>query len=405
MKRLARLALLGLGVLAGGAVLAWALAPRPLEVERVQATLGPFESSIDEDARTVLHDRYVVSAPLAGRLQRLSLREGDAVQPGSPVASLTPVLSPMLDQRSLQQQEARVGAAQAAVQRAQAQAAAQRAGRDRARLALQRSEQLALQGFVAATVLDADRLGALAAQRELDSALEGVHVAEHELGQARAALGLLQAGPGERTFVLRAPVAGQVLKVHQASETTVALGAPVLDLGDLRGLEVLAELLSVDALRVQPGQAVRIEGWGGRGALSGQVHSVSPAAFTKVSALGVEEQRVNVRIAFTGPVAERAGLGDGYRVAVRIITRHEAQVLRVPVSAVFPRPGAAVDPTGEQAAVFEWQQDRARLRLVTVAARNDQQAWVSAGLSAGTTLINYPPAALKDGARVRERRP
>ncbi len=384
----------GLALLAG---LAWAFAPRPLEVEVATATLGPFETDIAEDARTRLRDRFVVSAPLAGRLQRVALREGDTVAAGTVLATLMPVLSPMLDERSLREQQARVGAAEANLQRAATRIGAARVALEQARNELRRTEQLAQQGFVAPTKIDADRLSAQAAQKELDTAVDSEHIARHDLEQSRAALGAVRGGAGAG-FALRAPVAGRVLKLHQSSEATVALGAPLIDIGDTTRLEIVAELLTSDALAARPGSAVRIERWGGPGVLQGRVVRVEPAAFTKVSALGVEEQRVNVLIELTSPAAESAALGDGYRVGVRIVTRSEANVLRVPVSAVFPQ------PQGAGAAVFVVDGGRARLQPVTVAARNGVDAWVQQGLAAGATVIVYPPAAVADGARVKPRK-
>ncbi len=387
----------GVAALGLAAMLGWAFAPRPQPVEVATATVGPFETTVDEDARTRLVDRYVVSAPLAGRLQRITLREGDAVDEGTVVATLMPLLSPMLDERTLREQQARVGAAEAGARRAITRIEAARVALEQARVELARTEQLAQQGFVAPTKIDADRLAAQAAQKELDTAVENDHVARHELDQARAALGAVRGG-SSAAFALRSPVKGRVLKVHQTSETTVALGAPLVEVGDTAKMEVLAELLTTDALAARPGSAVRIERWGGPGVLQGRVRLVEPAAFTKVSALGVEEQRVNVLIAITSPVAEWAALGDGYRVGVRIVTRREEKALQVPVSAVFPRPG------GEGHAVFVVDGDRARLQPVTVAARNGHDAWLRDGLAAGATVIVYPPSNVADGVRVRARK-
>jgi HlyD family secretion protein len=397
--------------LAAGALLAavgWAFAPRPTPVEVAKAVLESFETSIEEDARTRLRDRYVVSAPLAGRLQRVALREGDMLARGDVVATLTPLLSPMLDQRSLREQQARVGGAEAAVQRATAQADAARVGRERAGVDLRRTEQLAQQGFVAPTKIDADRLAAQAAQKELEAAVQSLRVAQHDLTQARAAMSAVQTNPAGGGFGVRSPVAGRVLKVHQPSETIVALGTPLVDIGDTTRLEVVAELLSSDALQARPGSAVRIERWGGPVPLQGQVRSVEPAAFTKVSALGVEEQRVNVLIDITSPAADWAALGDGYRVGVRVVTRSEPRVLCVPVSAVFPLPQAAADGGAqagldERAAVFVVEQGRARLQPVKLGGRNGRTAWVVQGLQEGARVIVYPPTALAEGARVAER--
>lgn len=389
-----------LGAAAAGvlllAALGWAFAPRPVAVEVATATVGPFETSIAEDARTRLRERFVVSAPLAGRLQRTALREGDSVAAGAVVATLLPLMSPMLDERSLREQQARVGAAEANVHRAATRIEAAKVAQEQARNELRRTEQLAQQGFVAPTKIDGDRLAAQAAQKELDAAVDGERIARHELAQARAAFGAVRSGSGAG-FVLRAPVAGRVLKLHHTSEATVALGAPLLELGDTAQMEIVAELLTSDALSAAPGSAVRIERWGGPVELQGRVRRVEPAAFTKVSALGVEEQRVNVLIDITSPAADWAALGDGYRVGVRIVTRSEPRVLRVPVSAVFPRPQA------EGMAVFVLDGGRARLQPVVVAARNASAAWVQDGLSEGAVVLVYPPAAVADGVRVKAR--
>lgn len=393
------------------ALLAWAFAPRPIEVEVVQARLGPFEASIDEDGRTRVTDRFVLSAPLAGRLRRVTLREGDAVAVGQVVATMLPVLSPMLDERTLAELRARVGAAAAGVQRAHAGVESAQVALQQAADELRRSEGLAQQGFIAATKLEADRLAAQSARRQLDAAVQGEHVAGHELDQARAALGAVQAGgtagAAGAGFELRSPVAGQVLKLHAQSEAVLTLGAPVMDLGDVARLEVVVELLSSDALQAAPGSAVRIERWGGPGVLQGRVRRVEPVAFTKVSALGVEEQRVNVIVELTSPRTQWAALGDGYRVAVRIVTLSQREALTVPVSAVFPLPEGSADaapaPSAPRHAVFRLEGGRARLQPVALRARNGSQAWVAQGLSAGEHVIVYPPAGVADGARVRAR--
>ncbi|MDO8419380.1 MAG: HlyD family efflux transporter periplasmic adaptor subunit [Rubrivivax sp.] len=383
------------------ALLAWAFAPRAVEVEVAEATTGPFETTIDEDARTRVADRFVVSAPLAGRLPRVTLREGDAVAAGDRVATLLPAFSPMLDERSLLEQQARVATAQAGVQLAATRIGAARVALEQARSEQRRAEQLAQQGFVSSSKIETDRLAAQAAQKELDAATDGERIARHEVQQARAALNAVRDGAsGRGAFELRSPVAGRVLKVHHQSETVVATGTPLLEVGDTARMEVVAELLTTDALLAVPGSAVRIERWGGPTVLQGRVRRIEPAAFTKISALGVEEQRVNVLIDITSPAAEWAALGDGYRVGVRIVTRSEASVLRVPVSAVFPLPAGA---GAAGFAVFVLDGGRARLQAVTVGARNGSEAWVQRGLEAGARVLIYPPAGVRDGARVRVR--
>lgn len=390
--------MLAAGAAVAAALFAWAFAPRPLGVELAAASEGPFETSIEEDGKTRLRDRFVVAAPLAGTLARITLREGDAVEAGAPLASITPVLPVMLDERTRREQQLRVEITQAQVQRVAARIEGAKVGLAQARNEQQRSEQLARQGFVAPTKLESDRLSVLAAQKELEAAVEEGHVAGHEVEQARAALmAATRAGAGAgKGFEVRAPIAGRVLKVAQASEGPVALGAPLVELGDTARLEVVAELLTADALRAAPGSAVRIERWGGDGVLEGRVRLVEPAAFTKVSALGVEEQRVRVLIDLVSPAQRWASLGDGFRVGVRIVTRSLPKVLKVPVSAVFPRPEG-----GD--AVFVVEGGRARLVPVQLGARNGQEAWIESGLAAGAQVIVYPPPATRDGLRVAPR--
>lgn len=390
--------MLAAGAAVGVALFAWAFAPRPLGVELAAASEGPFETSIEEDGKTRLRDRFVVAAPLAGTLARITLREGDAVEAGTPLASITPVLPAMLDERTRREQQLRVEITQAQTQRVAARIEGAKVGLAQARNEQQRSEQLARQGFVAPTKLESDRLSVLAAQKELEAAVEEGHVAGHEVEQARAAL-MAATRPGAgagKGFAVRAPIAGRVLKVAQASEGPVALGAPLVELGDTARLEVVAELLTADALRAAPGSAVRIERWGGDGVLEGRVRRVEPAAFTKVSALGVEEQRVRVLIDLVSPAQRWASLGDGFRVGVRIVTRSLPKVLKVPVSAVFPRPEG-----GD--AVFVVEGGRARLVPVQLGARNGQEAWIESGLAAGAQVIVYPPPATRDGLRVAPR--
>lgn len=389
----------GTVTLALAALLGWAFAPRPLEVEVAAVTEGPFETTIEEDGKTRLRDRYVVSAPLAALLPRITLREGDAVEAGALLATLTPVLPAMLDERTRREQQVRVEIAQAQTQRAAARIEGAKVALAQARNEQQRTEQLAKQGFVAPTKLETDRLTVLAAQKELDVAVEDSHVATHEVEQARAALLALTSPGGGRGFALRAPVAGRVLKVVQPSEGVVALGAPILELGDTARLEVVAELLTADALRAQPGSLVRIERWGGDGVLQGRVRRVEPGAFTKVSALGVEEQRVRVLIDLTSPPEQWRALGDGFRVGVRIVTRSLDKVVKVPVSAVFPV------PEGDGGtAVFVLEGGRAKRVAVKLGARNGSEAWIESGVAAGTQVIVYPPAATRDGLRVKPRK-
>jgi HlyD family secretion protein len=396
-----------LGILAISALLAllvWAFAPRPVMVELATATSGRFEVSIDEDGKTRVHDRYTISAPLSGRLERLTLREGDTVAADTVVATLTPALSPMLDTRSLAELSTRIETADARVSYTKTRIDRSRIALQQARDELGRSEKLLREKFVSASKVQIDRLALQAAEKELASAIEEQHVATHELAQARAALTAVRQGANadsESGFKLKAPVGGSVLRVLQASETTIALGAPILEIGDTRNMEIVAELLTTDALQVKPGTEVRIENWGGKDALKGSVHMVEPAAFTKVSALGVEEQRVRVLIDITSKPEQWQSLGDAYRVGVRIITLSKDNVLQVPVSAVFPR---ANSKESDAMNCFVFNNGRARLVPVEVGARNGTEAWITSGLKAGDQVIIYPGDTVSDGARVTARK-
>lgn len=426
-------------LIGGGAALAlalavaWAFAPRPVEVELAEVTQGPFETTIDEDGKTRLADRYVVSAPLSGTLARITLKEGDAVAAGKPLAVLSSVLPAMLDERTRRELRARVDAAQDNVSRATSRTARAQVALDQANNEVRRSEQLVRQGFIAPIKVETDRLATLGAQREVDGAAAERRMAGHELEQTRAALSAVQpsdAGAGGArnpgAFTVRAPSAGRVLRVLQSSEGAVALGTPLIEVGDTQRMEVVTELLTTDALAAKAGSRVIIERWGGPAVLQGRVRSVEPAAFTKVSALGVEEQRVRVLIDITSPQAEWQGLGDGYRVSVRIVTLSEAKAVQVPVSAVFPLPdsassatlagpataasassidsraGAGVPP---RHAVFVVDEGRARQTAVVLGARNGNVAWIHSGIATGQQVIAYPPATVRDGLRVAARKP
>lgn len=396
----------GLGAAATLAVLVWAFAPRPIEVEVAGVTQGHFESAVEEDGKTRLRDRYVVAAPLAGVLSRVALREGDAVEAGAVVATLQPVLPPLHDQRTLRELRVRVTTARALADRAQAQVGAAEVELARARNELERSEELARGGFISRNRLDNDTLLVRSAQKNVESAINARRAAGYEVEQALAALAAVERGAPGAGFVLRSPASGRVLRVAQTSETPLAAGAPLIEIGDTRQLEVVAELLTTEALPLRPGAPVVIERWGGPRSLAGHVRIVEPGAFTKVSALGVEEQRVRVLIDLDSPADQWQALGDGYRVGVRIVTRAADNVTLVPASALFPLAGngsGAMAEAPDAMAMFAFEQGRARLRPVQVEARNAQVAWVRHGARAGDTVIVYPPPSVGEGVRVKVR--
>jgi HlyD family secretion protein len=386
---------------AGGAaalaLLAWAFAPRPVQVETAVVERGRFEQSIEEDGRTRLKDRYTLSAPVAARLARIGLREGDVVAPGDAVAVLTPVMSAMVDERATREATARVKAADAGVTVATARVEHARIAQEEARLELQRTERLAREAFVSPSRLDSARLAWQGAQREAQAAQAQRDVASHERAQAAALLQPVQsAGPGQ-PLVLRSPVAGVVLRVPLQSEATVPAGTALIDVGDPSRMEVIAQLLTTDAVLATPGTRTMIERWGGP-PVQGRVRRVEPAAFTKVSALGIEEQRVNVVIDIADPPAAWRAMGDGFRVTARVITASYDDAVLVPTGALFPYADGGV-------AVYRVDGAHARLQPVELAGRGGTVAAVRSGLQAGQTVIVDPPANVADGKRIEVRKP
>jgi HlyD family secretion protein len=382
--------------LASVAAIAWAFAPRPLEVEAATVESGHFEQAIEEDGRTRLRDRYVVSAPLTAHLVRMTLREGDRVNAGDTVAVLTPVMSPLFDQRSQREAVARDSAAQAAILGAEARVKRARVAQEEARLELQRTDKLAHDGFVAMSRLDSARLALDGSERELQAAQAARDVAVHERELAQASVQPPRDGVGAgQPIHVRAPLSGIVLRVPLQSETTVTSGAALMDIGDPLRMEVVAELLTTDAVNAKPGSRASIERWGGP-PLEGRVRLVEPSAFTKVSALGIEEQRVNVLVDITTPSAAWLSVGDGFRVTVRVITVSADDAVMVPVGALFPQGNGGM-------AVYLLDGSHARLQPVEITARNGNVGWVRNGLSQGQRVIIYPPPGVSDGRRVRVR--
>ena len=407
--------IVGAAVLGAAALLTWAFMPKPINVEVAPVLQADFEAGIEEDARTRLQERYSLFAPLAGRIDRLHWHEGDLVQAQQVVARIAPVLPPLLDERSRVQQQARVASAQAALWRAQARASKSVAAHEQARLDLARSEALVAQNFVSPSALDQALLSELAARKEAEAAAHDERVAMADLAQTRAALGLWLSGaePSSKPaddlhpwFELRAPMAGRIVRLPQLSATPVAVGTLVMELGDTQALEVVAQLLTTDAMQVHPGNMVRISRWGGIGDLHGLVRLVEPGAFTKVSALGVEEQRVNVVVDITSPRADWQGLGDAYRVGIFIRTVAQTQALQVPLSAVFPLPSSAPATSHEATSawgVFVLENGHVKQRSLHIQARSNTHAWVSDGLKPGEQVVVYPPGNLREGARVKLR--
>jgi HlyD family secretion protein len=348
--------------------------------------------TIDEEGQTRVRERFTVSAPVGGRLLRIDLEPGDAVTMGKTVvARLTPAASPLLDARTASESAAAVEAARAAAEQAAAERARAAALRDHARQSLDRVRQLAGDGAISRADFDAADATARQAESALAAAVAAVDRAQREVELARARL-RTPVTAGHPVNVL-APVSGAVLVLRRESESVVAPGEPLLDLGDPADLEVIVDLLSTDAVRVAVGSAVRIEGWGGETPLTGRVRRIEPSAFVKVSALGVEERRVNVIVDLDPPPRE-CRLGDGYKVEARIVV-WSGTAVTVPIGALFRR--------GDQWSVFVESAGRVGLRLVTIGERNGDVAQVLDGLQPDERVVLHPPDTLTENARVNVR--
>lgn len=385
--------------------LTWAFWPRATLVDTGTVAQGPMQVTIDEEGRTQVHEPYVVSTPIAGRLMRLTVEPGDRVDRTTVVARMLPSATSALDARSREQARANVTASEAALRVAEADLNKARADRDLAQANLDRTKHLFASGIVSQAALEADERSAKAANAALDTARAAISMRVAELNNARAALisfdnsGLAEAieAQQEEILPLKAPVSGAVLRVMQQSETTLPAGTPILEIGNIEtDLEVLTELLSTDAVRIKPGDAVIIDNWGGSDSLLGEVARVEPWGFTKTSALGVEEQRVNVTIRFLSPFQDRPALGHGFRVETRIVTWAQEDAITVPAGALF-RDGP------DAWALFVVQDGVARQRAVTMAANNGLTAALSQGAAPGEQIVLYPPAGLMDGQRVAQR--
>lgn len=387
---------LWIGALAAAALLAVALWPASVDVDAATAVRGPLIVTIDEDGETRVHHRFIVSAPLGGRVERIDLDPGDRVEKDRTVlARLRPEASQMLDARSRADAAAALTAARAVLGRARAEEQRARAARDLAARDLTRERQLSDAGLTTRQALETREAAVATAEEAVNAARFAAASAAADVARAETRLRPASAEISGGVVEVRAPVDGVVLRRFLDSEGVVAPGARLVEIGDPSHVEVVADLLSTDAVKVRPGMRVQLEQWGGDGALGARVERVEPSGFTKVSALGVDEQRVNVILDVDDDARVWNAMGDGFRVEVRIAIWEAADVLKVPASALVR--------DGEGWAVFRVVDGRARRTPVQVGHRTPREVEVSGGLDAGVTVVLHPPDTLEDGGRVRAR--
>lgn len=375
----------------------WAFLPRPVPVETAKVSRGPLRVTVEEEGKTRLRDRFVISAPVGGYLRRVDLEVGDPVKRGQALAGIEPMRPEGLDPRTRAAAEARVSAAEATLRAAEERVREAAAGDDYASARFERTRRLADAGLTPKDSLEQAASEARRASAATRSAEEAVDTARHDLEGVKAALTRAGASDGRHAdkVTVRSPATGVVLAVRHESEGVVTPGTPLLEVGDPGRLEVEVDVLSEDAVRIRPGTGVRFERWGGDVPLEGKVRVVEPVGFTKVSALGVEEQRVFVIVDITSPRDAWKGIGYGYRLEASFVLWEEGGVLQVPTGALFR--------SGDRFAVYVLEKGRARARTVEVGQRNGRAAQVRSGLAEGETVVLHPGDTVADGKKVRAR--
>lgn len=371
-----------------GLVAMW-FRPTPVRVDVAGASRGPMRVTVGGEGKTRVRDRYVVATPVAGRLRRITLRRGDNVVQRQFIAEIEPLPLAPLDPRQRAEAVGRVRAAEDASAEVDRMVLRYKASYEQARRDLKRSETLARDGVVARQEVEEAETAVATSQREYEAVRSRGEKAAHDVEVARAALLAVNRSPATATVKVQAPAGGRVLRVLEESERVVSAGTPLLELSNPSKLEAVIELLSTDAVKVAPGAMVFIENWGGPKALEGHVRLIEPSAFTKVSALGIEEQRVNVIVDLL-ELGET--LGDGYRVEGRVVVWEATDALRVPVSALFRR--------GETWSLFRVENGIARVRDVEIGYFTSSEAEVRSGLEEGVEVVMHPSKEISDGTRV-----
>lgn len=373
-------------------LLVWSFMPEPILVETAIVKEGPFQSSFSEDGKTRLRNRYTISAPFTGTLLRPRLKVGDKVNQGDVVANLYSAPSPLLDSRTKAELQERIGIAEANIEEATTQSDSAQMQFREAEQEYERIKSLANSGTASRQQLDRAQLARDIADRNLTAADRRRHAAEHMLAQVQKLVTSFNSDMGEDQFAIASPITGVIVKVYQESEGIISVGLPLVDIGDLQDLEIVAEILTTDLIDIKPGQKVIIDDWGGKFPLEGRVHRIEPAAVTKISALGIEEQRSTVVIDIVSPNEQWDRLGDQYSVKVMIITDEVENAVLIPTSALFRK------NDGEYA--FVVRGDRAKLLQIKVSQRSHGMAVVTSGVKVGDEIITYPPRELTDGMKI-----
>ncbi len=395
-KSLLKRALPWLGALFLIALVAWGLWPKPVVVETGSAARAPLTVRVSEEGKTRVRNRYVIAATVAGKMSRVMLKPGDEVIAGETVISvIEPVLSPLVDPRARAQAEAVVAMREASRKQAEESLVAAQAASRLAEAELERVRSVTRRDSLSQSERDRVEMESSMRSAEVRATEFSLQVIDYELAQARAALQRPEGNSPDNLIQLRSPVSGRVLRVMQESEMVVAPGMEILEVGDPADIEIEAEILSRDAVTIRPGDSVEIEQWGGETPLNGRVRRVEPAAFTKISALGVEEQRVIVLSDLVDVPEAAKSLGDRFRVEVRVAVWHADDVLTVPAGALFRE--------GNAWKTFVFKDNKALLTPVEAGHTDGRFTEILSGISAGTEVLLHPPDTVKDGSAIVRR--
>ena len=374
----------------------YGFSPKPIQVEVIKVSRKPLQIVIEEEGKTRLKDRFQISAPVAGTLCRLEWEVGDKVQAGQKLCEIAPLTSVLLDPRSKADAEDRVATAKANLRTAKAKVSADSASAEYALAEYKRIKKIYDKKLVSHSELERVETEKRRAYANLESSHFASESARYSLSEVQNALAHFATTGGEKDgekIVIHSPVDGQILAIHQESEGTVQVGQILLDIGNAKSLEVEVEVLSTDAVKIQSGMLVEFNRWGGKQPLTGQVRLIEPVGFTKVSALGVEEQRVKVIIDITSPIKQWSRLGDGYRVDTQFILWQGQNILQIPENTLFRQ--------GEEWAVFVANKDHyAELRKVKLGKRSGLYAQITNGLNEGDVIILYPDENIEDGEKI-----
>jgi len=385
-----------------GALVALAMKPKPLEVDAGEVSLGAMQMTIDDDGEARVRDRYIVSAPLSGKLLRIDLDPGDAVKKGGILATIDPGVPDLLDPRARAQAQAAVNSAEASIRSAKTQVKARTDDLAQLEKTYQRTKLLHEKGNLADAELEKAESAKVAGENALDAATAAVDIARFELEQASTALLHFtddktdREGSDDSSLAIKSPIDGVVLRMKEKSSRMIQAGEPLLELGDPTELEMRIDVLSQDAVRIKAGQKVIVEHWGGEGDLVGRVRHVEPSAYTEVSALGVDEQRVDVIADFESLAGDGAALADGYRIEARIVVWENDQVIKAPVGALFR--------DGDDWAVYRVVGQNARLTKLQLGQNNGEVAEVKSGLEKGDRVILHPGDRIEEGTLIEPRK-